>query len=137
MDQWERDGLLSANYGMRNQVDHIMDGVAEQRDQLAAVHAALAEVRATASSSDAAVTVTVDGSGILTGVEFAPKALQRKPEELAKSVTEAGQAAARAARERTESIIAPIAALTDALPDLPDLVPGAPSLRHEPDRCGD
>ncbi|WP_330257101.1 YbaB/EbfC family nucleoid-associated protein [Nocardia sp. NBC_00565] len=130
MESWELDGLRSANYGMRNQVDHIMDALAEQRTQIAAVQEQLTTVRATATSSDGLVEVTVDSGGVLTEVKFGPKALQAKPEDLGRSVTEAGQAAARLAQQRNAEIIAPIAAATDAMPDLPDLVPGAPSLRE-------
>ncbi|WP_406235152.1 YbaB/EbfC family nucleoid-associated protein [Nocardia sp. NBC_01009] len=129
MEQWECDGLRSSNFGMRNQVDFILDALAEQQAQVTEVYEQLAAVRATASSADGLVTVTVDGGGVLTDVQFAQEALRSTPEKLGRSVTEAGQEAARLANEQNAAITAPIAAGADAMPDLPDLVPGAPSLR--------
>ncbi|MEV6426591.1 YbaB/EbfC family nucleoid-associated protein [Nocardia sp. NPDC051463] len=133
MEQWERDGLRSTNFGMRNQVEHMLDTLAEQRAQISEVYERLAAVRASASSTDGLVTVTVDGAGVLTDVRFAQAAFRSTPERLGKSVTEAGRAAARSATEQNEAITAPIAAGADAMPDLPDLVPGAPSLRDSDD----
>ncbi|WP_328404717.1 YbaB/EbfC family nucleoid-associated protein [Nocardia sp. NBC_00403] len=129
MEQWERDGLRSANFGMCNQVEHILDTLAKQRAQVSEVYEQLAAVRASACSADGLVTVTVDGAGVLTDVRFAQEAFRSTPEKLGKSVTEAGREAARLATEQNEAITAPIAAGADAMPDLPDLVPGAPSLR--------
>ncbi|MFQ6325598.1 YbaB/EbfC family nucleoid-associated protein [Nocardia sp. CWNU-33] len=130
MEQWERDGLRSANFGMRNQVEFILDALAEQRAQASDVYEQLAAVRATASSADGLVTVTVDGAGVLTDVQFAQEAFRSTPEKLGQSVTEAGREAARLANVQNEAITAPLTAGADAMPDLPDLVPGAPSLRE-------
>ncbi|MBF6073498.1 YbaB/EbfC family nucleoid-associated protein [Nocardia beijingensis] len=129
VDRWERDGLRSANSGIRNQVDHILDALAQQRPHLAEVRDKLAAVRCTAESADELVAVTVDAAGVLLDVRFAPTALRSTPEQLGRSVTEAGRQAARLARDRHAAIIAPMVAEADGIPDLPDLVPGAPSLR--------
>ncbi|MEU2124124.1 YbaB/EbfC family nucleoid-associated protein [Nocardia niwae] len=129
MDRWERDGLRSANSGIRNQVDYILDALAEQRTHLAEVRDKLAAVRCTAESADKLVEVTVDAAGVLVDVRFTQAALRSTPEQLGRSVTEAGRRAARQARDRHAAIIAPIVADAAAVPDLPDLVPGAPSLR--------
>jgi DNA-binding protein YbaB len=129
VDRWERDGLRSANSGIRNQVDHILDALAEQRTHLAEVHDKLAAVRCTAESADKLVEVTVNAAGVLVDVRFAPAALRSTPEQLGRSVTEAGRQAARLARDRHAAIIAPLVTEAEAVPDLPDLVPGAPSLR--------
>ncbi|WP_328407945.1 YbaB/EbfC family nucleoid-associated protein [Nocardia sp. NBC_00403] len=129
MDQWERDGLRSTNSGIRNQVERILDTFTGQQAQLAAAYEQLAAVRASASSADGLVTVTVDGAGVLTDVRFAQQAFRSTPETLGRSVTEAAQEAARLANKQNEAITAPIAAGADAMPDLPDLLPGAPSLR--------
>ncbi|WP_327098959.1 YbaB/EbfC family nucleoid-associated protein [Nocardia vinacea] len=130
MEQWESDGPCSAGEGMRNQINHILDTLAEQRAHVTAVREKLAAVRSTTNSADGLVEVTVDGSGVLVDVKFAPKAFGTGRRELARSVTEAGQEAARLARVRNEEIIAPITAAAAAMPDLPDLLPGAPSLRE-------
>ncbi|MGW4090441.1 YbaB/EbfC family nucleoid-associated protein [Nocardia sp. NPDC004750] len=129
VDRWECDGMRSANSGIRNQVDHILDALAEQRTHLSEVRDQLAALRCTAASADKSVEVTVDAAGILVDVRFAPTALRSTPEQLGRSVTEAGKQAARLAREQHAAIIAPIVAEAGSIPDLPDLVPGAPSLR--------
>lgn len=126
MDRWEQDALRSANYGMRNQVDRMLDLLAEQRTQLAEVQQQLDAARFTATSPDGSVEVTVDASGVLTGVRFGENALRDTAEQLGATVTETGRAAARQAQERTRQLLDPLA---DTMPDLPDLVPGAPSLR--------
>lgn len=130
MDRWERDGLRSANSGIRNQVDHILDALAEQRAHLTDVHEKLSAVRCTAESADGLVEVTVDAGGVLTDVRFTQAALRVTPEQLGRSVTEAGREAARLAREQHAEIISPIVDEAGAVPDLPDLVPGAPSWRE-------
>ncbi|WP_174188288.1 YbaB/EbfC family nucleoid-associated protein [Nocardia barduliensis] len=130
MDRWERDGLRATNSGIRNQVDHILDALAEQRTHLRTVHEQLSAVRCTAESADKVVEVTADAAGVPVDVRFTQAALRSTPEQLGRSVTEACQEAARRAREQHAAIIAPIAADADAIPDLPDLVPGAPSLRE-------
>ncbi|MFE7798462.1 YbaB/EbfC family nucleoid-associated protein [Nocardia sp. NPDC057440] len=136
MDQWERDGLRSTNSGIRNQVERILDTLTEQQAQLARAYEQLAAVRASASSADGLVTVTVDGAGVLTDVWFAQQAFRSTRETLGRSVTEATREAARLANIQNEAITAPLAAGADAMPDLPDLLPGAPSLRdrREPSR---
>ncbi|WP_329411851.1 YbaB/EbfC family nucleoid-associated protein [Nocardia vinacea] len=130
MDRWEREGLRSANFGVRNQVDHILDALAEQRAQLAEIQQQLDAARYTATSADGLVEVTVDNSGVLTDVRFTANAMRGTAEQLGRSVTEAGRAAAERAHEQTKQLLAPIAAAADAMPDLPDLVPDAPSLRE-------
>ncbi|MGY1948874.1 YbaB/EbfC family nucleoid-associated protein [Nocardia asiatica] len=130
MDRWERDGLRATNSGIRNQVDHILDALAEQRTHLRQVRERLSAVRCTAESADKLVGVTVDTAGVPVDVRFAPAALRRTPEQLGRAVTEACQEAARLAREQHAAIIAVITDDAEAIPDLPDLVPGAPSLRE-------
>ncbi|MGY4098713.1 YbaB/EbfC family nucleoid-associated protein [Nocardia sp. R16R-3T] len=130
MDRWEREGLRSANFGIRNQVDHILDALAEQRAQLAEVRRQLDAARYSATSPDGLVEVTVDTAGILADVRFTAAAMRSTTEQLGRSVTEAGRAAARRAQEQTRQMLAPVAAAADAIPDLPDLIPGAPSLRE-------
>ncbi|WP_067670609.1 YbaB/EbfC family nucleoid-associated protein [Nocardia miyunensis] len=129
MDRWEQQGLRSANSGIRNQVEHILDAYEEQRAQLSEVQTRLAAARSTAKSADGLVEVTVDTAGVLTEVRFAPEAMRSNPDTLGRSVTEAGREAARRAHEQAQTILAPIAEAAAAMPELADLVPGAPSLR--------
>jgi DNA-binding protein YbaB len=130
MDHWEREGLRSANFGMRNQVENILDALAEQHAHRAEVQRKLDTARCTATSADGLVEVTVDNSGVLIDVRFTADAARSTAEQLGRSVTEAGRKAARRVREQTTQILAPVAAAVHAMPDLPDLVLGAPSLRE-------
>ena len=130
MDRWEREGLRSANNGMRNQVDHILNQLDEQRALLSEVQEKLDAARCTAKSADGLVEVTTDSGGVVTDVQFTTEAVRSTPQQLGRSVTEAAREAARLAREQTREIMAPVTAAADAMPDLSDLVPGAPSLRE-------
>ncbi len=130
MDRWEREGLRSVNFGMRNQVEHILDALAEQRAHQAEIQRKLDTARSTVISADGLVEVTVDRSGVLIDVRFTADAARSTAEQLGRSVTEAGREAARRVREQAAQIMAPAAAAVHAMPDLPDLVLGAPSLRE-------
>ncbi|MEV6139421.1 YbaB/EbfC family nucleoid-associated protein [Nocardia sp. NPDC051990] len=130
MDRWEQEGLRSANFGIRNQVEDILDALAEQHASRAEVERKLDIARATATSADGLVEVTVDRSGVLIDVRFTADAAHSTAAQLGRSVTEAGREAARRVREQTTQMLAPIAAAIHAMPDLPDLVLGAPSLRE-------
>ncbi|MGH3910253.1 MAG: YbaB/EbfC family nucleoid-associated protein, partial [Pseudonocardiaceae bacterium] len=98
--------------------------------QTAALHTAqaqAAEVTGRATSADGLVTVTVNASGIVTDVEFAPSAFTRStPDKLARSVVAVIQDAAAAAQQRVEAALAPVRANT---PDLPGVFPGAPAIK--------
>lgn len=133
MDRWEREGLRSANFGMRNQVENILDALAEQRANRAEIQRKLDTARATATSADGLVEVTVDRSGVLVDVRFTAAAAHSTAAQLGRSVTEAGREAARRMREQTTHMLAPVAAAIHTMPDLPDLVLGAPSLREPSD----
>ncbi|MEU0503421.1 YbaB/EbfC family nucleoid-associated protein [Nocardia sp. NPDC005998] len=130
MDRWEREGLRSANFGMRNQVEQILEALAEQREHRADVRRRIDAARGTATSADGLVQVTVDSAGVLIDVRFTADAQRSTPAQLGRSVTEAGREAARRVREQTRQILAPVVAAADAMPDLSDLVSGAPSLRE-------
>ncbi|WP_433710549.1 YbaB/EbfC family nucleoid-associated protein [Nocardia sp. CA-084685] len=129
MDHWEREGLRAANFGIRNQVENILDALAEQRAHQAEAKRKLDTARCSASSSDGLVEVTVDNSGVLIDVRFTANAAHSTAEQLGRSVTEAGREAARRMREQAAQILDPVAAGVRTMPDLPDLVLGAPSLR--------
>ncbi|MFE9328018.1 YbaB/EbfC family nucleoid-associated protein [Nocardia sp. NPDC052278] len=133
MDRWEREGLRSANFGIRNQVENILGVLTEQQAHRAEVQRKLDTARCTIPSADGLVEVTVDNSGVLIDVRFTADAAHSTAEQLGRSVTEAGREAARRVREQATQILAPVAAAIHDLPDLPDLVLGAPSLR-EPER---
>jgi DNA-binding protein YbaB len=129
MDRWEREGLRTANFGIRNQVEHILDALTEQQARQAEIRRQLDNARGIATSPDGLVEVTVDNSGVLIDVRFTADAARSTAEQLGRSVTEAGREAARRVREQTAQAMAPVATAVHAMPDLPDLIPGAPSMR--------
>ncbi|WP_280368178.1 YbaB/EbfC family nucleoid-associated protein [Nocardia wallacei] len=131
MDRPDLEALSSANNEMKKLVDSLLDGLDQQRADLPGVCERLAESRTSAWSSDKLVEVTVDAYGIVVDVRLTAHAFQAgPPARLARSITEASRAAAEAAQHRRAEILAPITDTAGALPDLPDLFPGAPSLRE-------
>lgn len=130
MDRWKRDGLRSVNNGMRHQVEELMQVLADQRAAMADLPERLAAVRGEARSADGSIEVTVDSSGVVMDVRLTRQALRLTPEGLGRSITETARAAARVARQRADAVIAPITGAADGIPDLSDIVPGAPSIRE-------
>ncbi|MBB5918720.1 DNA-binding protein YbaB [Nocardia transvalensis] len=129
MDRWKREGLRSANNGLRNQVEQLVDSYEEQQSRLTEIHRELETLRLQAGSSDGSVGATVDANGVLTDLSLTPAALRRTPDELARSIVQATQEAARQARERSEKAAAPVAAALDDEPDLTDILGEGPTLR--------
>ncbi|MEU2032207.1 YbaB/EbfC family nucleoid-associated protein [Nocardia amamiensis] len=130
MDRWEREGLRSANNGMRNQLEHLLDSFERQQGRLADAFRELENARTQASSPDQSVEVTVDAAGVLTDLRLTAAAMRRTPEQLSRAIVDVARAAARQAQQRTEAIAAPVDAEFDDLPDLPDISPDAPSLNE-------
>ncbi|WP_406231570.1 YbaB/EbfC family nucleoid-associated protein [Nocardia sp. NBC_01009] len=128
MDEWTHDGLRSVNNGLRNQVNDILDAYEQHQARVVEAYRQLETIRVQATSPDQLVVVTVDAQGVLSDVQLTMAAMRTTPEQLGRSITEATQAAARAAQERAEALIAETSAAADDMPDLPDIVPDAPSL---------
>ncbi|MEV0110818.1 YbaB/EbfC family nucleoid-associated protein [Nocardia sp. NPDC050799] len=128
MDRWRQEALRSANNGLRNQIERILDTYEEQRPRLAEMLRQLESARVQVNSPDRSVEVVVDGGGVLTDLTLTATALRRTPDQLAATIVEAVQEAARSAREQHENLTAPAA--DDTVPDLPDILPEAPSF-HE------
>ncbi|MBF6174207.1 YbaB/EbfC family nucleoid-associated protein [Nocardia blacklockiae] len=111
-------------------VDALSDAFDERPPDLPGVAAELATARSTATSGDDLVTVTVDAYGVVTDIQLSSRAFQaNSPERLAASVVAAARAAVLAAQRRQADIVRPLTETSGALPDLPDLYPGAPTLR--------
>lgn len=79
-----------------------MDDVLDRAEQ---VRAELAAVRETAGTPDGAVVATVDGSGVLTGLRFGPRAAALSPERLAELVLVASADAASVAARRVARLV--------------------------------
>ncbi|WP_280417058.1 YbaB/EbfC family nucleoid-associated protein [Nocardia carnea] len=130
MDRPSPEDPRSAHSELARLVDTLLDGFGEQPADLPDAAAQLTGARSSASSADRLVEVTVDAYGIVLEVRLSPQAYQvSSPEQLGRSVTEAARSAALAAQRRRAEIVAPITGTGGDLPDLPDLFPGAPSLR--------
>ncbi|AOS61694.1 YbaB/EbfC family nucleoid-associated protein [Actinoalloteichus hymeniacidonis] len=122
-----RARLEARNAAMREQVDQLMGQLRKQTDQLRDAQAEAAAASAKVSSADGLVTATVDASGALTRLEFAPSAFARStPEKLGRTATEVVRQASTQVGQRVADIMAP---LHEGTPDLADLVEGAPSFR--------
>ena len=130
MDRWEREGLRSANNGMHNQLEHILDAFARQQGHLSELFRQAESARTAASSPDRSVEVTVDAGGVLTDLHLTTAALRHTPEQLSRSIVDAVQAAAHRAQQQTEALATTVDADLDDLPDYPDLTTEAAS-RHE------
>ncbi|MGQ4617956.1 YbaB/EbfC family nucleoid-associated protein [Nocardia sp. R7R-8] len=128
MDRWEREGLRSANNGMRNQLEHLLDSFERQQSRLSDVFRELENARTQASSPDQSVEVTVDAAGVLTDLRLTAAAMRRTPEQLSRAIVDATRTAAHRAQQQAEALAAPVDDDLDDLPDLPDISQGAPSL---------
>lgn len=120
--QWE-----ARNAAMRQQVDSLLAGLHRQTAALQSAQAQAAQVSGRATSADGLVTATVNAAGIVTDVQFAPNSFTRSaPDKLARGVVAVIQQAAADAQRQVDALLAPV---RGDLPDLPDVFPGAPSLK--------
>lgn len=128
MDRWTREGLLSANNGLRNQVEDLVDAYSRRQDRLSETYQQLEAMRVRATSPDCSVEVTVDAGGVLADMRLTDSALRNSPDALARTIVDAVQEAARQARDRQNELAAPLIEEFDAMGDLTDIVPEAPGL---------
>ncbi|PPJ19736.1 hypothetical protein C5E45_16735 [Nocardia nova] len=129
MDRWRREALRSANNGLRNQVERLLDSYEQQHSRLAEIHQQLESVRVQADSADGSVAATVDAGGVLTDLSLSAAALRKPAAELVRTIVEATQEAARRARRQSEAAAASVAADLDDQPDLSDILDEGPTLR--------
>ncbi|WP_137725208.1 YbaB/EbfC family nucleoid-associated protein [Prescottella subtropica] len=126
-----RDRHRGRNADLRAQVDDMLGALQTQTEALAAAQGTVAGLTATAESPDGLVRVTVDAAGAVRSVSIAPAAFGRTTtERLAASVTAAAVAATADVRAQVAELLAPVTAAAASMPDLSDIVSGAPSLRN-------
>ncbi|CAM4390269.1 YbaB/EbfC family nucleoid-associated protein [Nocardia ninae] len=131
MEDSGREAMRARNDSLRDQVDSLLETFDQQRRNLAEAQATLATATVTARSSDNLIRVVSNAAGVPVEVHVEPDAFKRStPEKLGRSITEAVQSAARQALEATQQAVAPIEAAADGIPDLSDLIPGAPNIRQ-------
>ncbi|MGW6423922.1 YbaB/EbfC family nucleoid-associated protein [Nocardia sp. NPDC055053] len=124
MNDWSAP-TRAANDALRAQIDSMLDSFTAEKSALLD-----AQSRATEPVSVWSADNLVRVSGTVTGVSevhIAPEAFKRAtPESLGRSVTEAIASMTAEAARVQEQALAP---LTSGMPDLPDLIPGAPSMK--------
>ncbi|MFD5178410.1 YbaB/EbfC family DNA-binding protein [Nocardia sp. NPDC058379] len=118
----------AANDALRAQVDAMLDSfTADKSALLDAQRRATEPVSVWSEDNLVRVTGTIAG---VSEVHIEPDAFKRStPDSLGRSITEAITAMTIEVRQVQEQAMAPIANLTGQLPDLPDLVPGAVSMK--------
>ena len=139
---FDREGLRVREHGLQDQIDSMLATLDRQTQELHAAQQQVAQLRMSGASTDGLVQVVVNSVGGVVDVRLAPDAFRRStPESLGRAMTEAARRAGEAAHTESMRLMGSIVAATETLPDLPDLVPGAPSLRDflprlEPDVGG-
>jgi DNA-binding protein YbaB len=122
----DRARLEARNAAMKEQVNGLLDTFNRQAEMLREAQVAAAQTTASLTSKDGLVRAAVDAGGVLTHLEFAPSAFERStPEALARSVLQLAREGASQVKQQVNDLMSP---LTEGLPDLSDLVEGAPSL---------
>jgi len=123
------DQLATRNTELRGTLDNLMRELKQRTDGLRDAQAAIAAMSGVASSQDGNVVVTVDSTGVLDKLELGQRAFERvTPEQLAPTITQVARRAAQNVREQVSAQMAPLTS-EEGMIDLPDVVPGAPSLK--------
>lgn len=104
-----RAGPDSRAVNHQAEADRLLAEYRRSREQLAAVHRALAKIRASRASDDGMVTATVGPQGVLTGLRIEADAYRRyRPGELAALVVELTTLAAGEAAEQAQRVLEPV-----------------------------
>jgi DNA-binding protein YbaB len=123
------DQLAARSAELRGTLDNLMRELKNRTDGLRDAQAEIAAMSGVASSPDGNDVVTVDSTGVLDRLDLGPRAFDRvTPDQLAQTITQVTRRAAQDVRERVNAHMAPLTS-EDGVLDLPDVVPGAPSLK--------
>lgn len=118
----------SGNAALRAQIDQMLDAYQRDSSALLAAQTKAAEPL-TVWSDDNLVRVTANAAGVIE-VHLEPTALRHSTaEKLSATITATVQAAQRAVAQASTEAMAPLADLAAELPDVPELIPGAPSTK--------
>ncbi|WP_433657918.1 YbaB/EbfC family nucleoid-associated protein [Nocardia sp. CA-128927] len=130
MEQWEREQIRSSNADLRSTLDVIQDDFDREIEELGAVQRKLAAMKVHATTPTSLARVTVNASGVVTEITIADDAYRRStPRQLTEELNTAIRGAVEAATEARQKVLAPITSIVDGMPDLNEIIPGAPSLR--------
>ncbi len=123
----DRARLEARNAAMKDQVDTLLEQFERQTAELRDAQAAAAETTAQVTSPDGLVRATIDAGGSLAKLEFQPNTFERTtPAQLANTVQTLVRQGSLQVKQKIADLMAPI---TEGLPDLADLIEGAPSLQ--------
>ncbi|WP_414936548.1 YbaB/EbfC family nucleoid-associated protein [Amycolatopsis sp. cmx-11-51] len=112
---------------MKDQVDTLLEQFERQTAQLRDAQDAASQLAATVVSQDGLVRATIDSTGTLSKLEIQPNAFERtNPAQLANTVLTLVRQGSLQVKQQVAELMAPI---TEGLPDLSDLIEGAPSLQ--------
>ncbi len=112
---------------MKDQVDTLLENFERQTAQLREAQEAASQMSATVVSQDGLVRATIDATGTLAKLEIQPNAFERtNPAQLANTVLTLVRQGSLQVKQQVADLMAPI---TEGLPDLSDLIEGAPSLQ--------
>lgn len=126
MSEDHPDMTREGNAALRSRIESMLDSYERDTSALRDAQSRAAEP-VSVWSQDNLVRVTATVAGIVE-VHLEPEAFKNStPQKLGASITETAQQAARAAAAGLERAMAPWSALAASMPDLPDLIPGAPS----------
>ncbi len=119
--------LEARNAAMKDQVDTLLEQFERQTAQLREAQDAASQLAATVVSQDGLVRATIDATGTLSKLEIQPNAFERtNPAQLANTVLTLVRQGSLQVKQQVAELMAPI---TEGLPDLSDLIDGAPSLQ--------
>ncbi|MEU5691217.1 YbaB/EbfC family nucleoid-associated protein [Actinosynnema sp. NPDC020468] len=123
-----RAELEARNAAMREQVDSLLGELQAKTAELRETQARALAITASAVSPDGTVKASVDSTGALTSLEFAPGAYDRHPtpDKLARLAVETVLRAVAKARTELNEVLAP--AQEGGSIDLSEMLPGMPSL---------
>lgn len=111
---------------MKDTVDSLLEQFTKQTEQLRDAQTAASQMSAQVSSPDGLVKATIDASGSLAQLSFAPQTFERtNPAQLANTVLTLVRQGSLQVKQQVADLMAPI---TGGLPDLADMIEGAPSL---------
>lgn len=128
MSEHAPDPTRASTTALRARIESMLESYERESTALVAAQQRAVEP-VTVWSADNLVRVTASVAGVVE-VHLEPEAFKRStPATLGATVTATLQEASRQATARQTEVLAPLTALADALPDLPDLIPGAPATK--------
>lgn len=116
----------AGNANLRAEIDRMLEAYERDSSALLAAQASAAEPRSV-WSDDNLVRVTAHAAGVIE-VHLEPTAFRHStPEKLGTSITATVRAAQQSVTQSQEQALESLTGLATELPDLPELIPGAPS----------